>query len=81
MTPHKARKLCFILFAATMLLAMLGAAWKWNEGVVALLGLVGIGAACFVLVVFWRCPHCDKSLGKLGNLKYCPYCGEKLDGE
>ena len=79
MTPNKAKKICYILLAATVLLAMVGAAWNWNEGVMTLLGLAGVGAAYFVLVFFWRCPHCDNSLGKLGKLKYCPYCGEKLD--
>ena len=56
MTPKKAKKICYILLAATVLLAMVGAAWKWNEGVVALLGLAGVGAAYFILVFFWRCP-------------------------
>jgi rubrerythrin len=26
----------------------------------------------------WRCPACDRSLGKHHNPKYCPHCGARL---
>lgn len=81
MTPHKARKLCYILLAATVLLVMIGLAWKWNEGVVALAGLGGIGTVYCILMIFWRCPHCDRHLGRLSDMKYCPHCGKSLGGE
>lgn len=30
-------------------------------------------------IVFWRCKHCKRSLGKLSMFaKYCPHCGDEL---
>ena len=35
--------------------------------------------ALFILtILFWKCPHCGKYLGRsIGE--YCPHCGEKLE--
>lgn len=33
-----------------------------------------------VKLLFWRCPHCGRLLGKLRlDSDYCYYCEEKLD--
>lgn len=81
MTPHKARKICYILLAVTVLLMMMGLARKWNDVIALLVGLGGISAFYVILLAFWRCPHCGESLGRLSDLKYCPYCGKPIDEE
>jgi rubrerythrin len=78
MTPHKAKTICYILMTVTVLLVMMGQAWKWNNGIALLVGFGGIGAFVVIFLAFWRCPHCGKSLGRLAELEYCPYCGQKL---
>ena len=46
-----------------------------------ILCFVGIIVA-FIATIFWivfgRCPHCGKYLGR-GNEKYCPGCGGKIE--
>lgn len=79
MTPNKARKICSVLLPIMLLLAMVGRAW---ESVI----LMSLCTGCFVaavvlMLLYWRCPHCDRSLGRLSDLKYCPYCGKSLDDE
>lgn len=43
---------------------------------------VGAGARVVAYVLFsirnWRCPGCDKYLGKNMNPSFCPSCGVKL---
>lgn len=79
MTPNKAKKICYILIAATVLLTMVGQAW---QSMILMIPCVGcLVALCVLILRFWRCPHCDRSLGRLSDLKYCPYCGKSLDGE
>lgn len=29
-------------------------------------------------LINWRCPNCNKYLGKNANLKFCPKCGVEL---
>ena len=38
----------------------------------------------YKLLYGWACPHCAKDIAnnrkqKRKNIKYCPYCGQKLD--
>ena len=41
---------------------------------------VGIMAVLSIFVgKFWRCPSCNKHLGKLGKYQFCSQCGSKLD--
>ena len=35
----------------------------------------------FYMIVFfsmWRCPHCDRFLGRLDSATHCKYCGKEL---
>ena len=42
------------------------------------LGLALLGAV--LTLIFHRCPHCGRFLGKhVGFPAYCPHCGEPLD--
>lgn len=49
------------------------ARWIWNA--------VGIGVLYTVFkLIFWRCPHCGRLLGKMRlDTEYCYYCSEKLE--
>jgi hypothetical protein len=44
------------------------------------LGIVCVGAAAALRFTIsnWRCPACDKYLGKRANPESCPDCGAKL---
>lgn len=77
MTPNQARKICNILIAVTVLLAVVGSTWK----LLMILCVGCLAAVCVLMLRFWRCPHCDRSLGRLSDLKYCPYCGKSIDEE
>ena len=44
--------------------------------VVLVMYIIAYSAFC---IVFWRCKHCKRPLGKLSFFaKYCPYCGDEL---
>jgi hypothetical protein len=43
-------------------------------------GLLAIGAALIFAFKNWRCPSCDKYLGKGISPKFCGGCGVKLAG-
>ena len=43
-----------------------------------IVAVIGIGFCVFVSM-FWRCPHCEKGLGKLYKYQYCSHCGAELD--
>lgn len=47
------------------------------------LGLTTIllAAMLYVMVMFWRCPHCGEHLGRIDNAKFCKHCGKELDEE
>ncbi len=43
------------------------------------LGLAVLFVGFFQAFIFYRCPHCDKSLDFRGKMpQYCPECGHKL---
>lgn len=35
-------------------------------------------ATVIVSIRYWRCPNCDKHLGRLEG-SYCQHCGKKID--
>lgn len=72
--------LLYVLMAAGVLCALLyptlpDKAVAWYLPV-----LLGLLAVFFVLLaVWWRCPHCERHLGRLGDQEFCPYCGKPLN--
>jgi len=73
-----------VALAAIVLLATL----KWGvltrPAGAALMGIVFV-CTIFIRMRFWRCPHCNKDLGKLyiglRHPKFCPECGIRLVGD
>ena len=43
-----------------------------------ILGVGVIGALLLFSFYNWRCPACNKYLGKSGIPKFCPKCGEQI---
>ena len=45
--------------------------------------ILGIAIMLFAIVIgvlYYRCPHCGRPLGRIGDsVAYCPYCGKALD--
>lgn len=39
--------------------------------------IIVIGALIFSFIN-WKCPKCDKYLGKSTSIRHCPHCGEQL---
>lgn len=39
------------------------------------LAVIGV----ILMFMFWRCPYCNRYLGRSYGKKYCPHCGRKLD--
>ena len=78
MNYRKSRKWMWILFLIGLLIGAFGAAgnvmWPMLPATAAV--LIGVLQA----YLFYRCPHCEKSLmGVRGDVpKHCPNCGEKL---
>lgn len=52
--------------------------FETHTGMTALIALMLALAALSLL--WWRCPHCKKGLGRLFfGVDYCPKCGKELD--
>ena len=45
--------------------------------------ILGIAIMLFAIVIgvlYYRCPHCGRPLGRIGDsVAYCPHCGKALD--
>ena len=52
-------------------------ALSYNDGAAYFGGSICILAILFD-VLFYRCPHCGKYLGKNSTSGYCPHCGRKI---
>lgn len=79
MNLKKARKLFLTLLLAMVILPfLLSRIFPSLYPLWLVLLAVLCAAALFVMLKFWRCPHCGKGLGN-GVPKYCPSCGHKLD--
>ena len=45
-----------------------------------ILMIVSLGMFVLLWSRLWRCPHCGKHLGRIGDgAKVCPHCGEPLE--
>ena len=74
MDYRNARTVMFALFALGFLVGVVGQ----NEPCIAI-GTLIIFSGLMVLLIYYRCPHCGRYLGREGGLTYCPYCGKALD--
>ena len=74
MDYRNARTVMFALFAFGFLVGAVGQ----NEQCIAI-GTLIIFSGLAVLLIYYRCPHCGRHLGREGSLTYCPYCGKALD--
>lgn len=79
---HKTSDLVFRISIGIFLL-LLGATALFDHPVFAAIGGVIAIFGTLQTLIYDRCPNCEEHLQSYlkGNLKYCPYCGEKLDDE
>lgn len=77
MNLRNVRRLTAALAAAIILSALPVAIGDFRVPFLILMTVLTV-ALMVVLVVFWRCPHCGKQLGR-DVPKYCPHCGKRLD--
>ena len=74
MKPKQAKKLIWIL-CAIGIVAML---FSYLYPLCLLVGVVAVGAAVFLDLRFYRCPHCGRFLWR-NNGDFCQHCGESID--
>ena len=66
---------CLYIGLALILIAAIIKTALWP----CILGGAVIFAGLIQAEIFYRCPHCHKSLELRGNVpQYCPNCGEKI---
>ena len=74
------KKLIIALFLVVLIVALLlfrDFLFNTSIGKIILVAYVIVYSA--FCIVFWRCKHCKRPLGKLSFFsKYCPYCGDEL---
>ena len=63
----------YALFALGLLVGLIGQ----NELCLAL-GVLIMLSGLVVHLIYYRCPHCGRHLGREDGLRYCPYCGREL---
>ena len=53
----------------------------WWTAVLAFSGLFTVISGQIVLLLAWKCPHCDRHLPINGmfGMDFCPYCGNRLE--
>lgn len=76
MSLKKVEQISWILLLIGFAMILVGAYIDWLP--LTLLGLVPWLGASALGFLFYRCPHCNKFLGRAGG-QYCPFCGKKLD--
>ena len=86
----KRRRTRQLMVVAPVILAAVFLGWIQDHRSVSIAGLsssalVGLAIAVVVgAVIFslsnWRCPACNRYLGKVFNPSFCPKCGVQLHG-
>lgn len=74
MKPKKARKLIVCLWMIGMIIMM----FAYIHIIFVLIGLITASSGVVVSILFYKCPHCGKHLGRSGG-DFCPYCGGDID--
>ena len=75
-TPKEAQGVIGRLWIPSMLLAMASIALE--SFLLLIPSFVLWVVMLVILLVYWRCPHCGKSLPKMGKIHECPKCGEEI---
>lgn len=82
MTPQKARFWHIVLDLSAIALLLLAVWIDWEPVTIpfTLLALVLLIASAFVMIRWWRCPHCHSALPASGilTISYCPHCGNPI---
>ena len=77
MSCYTSRKVSFFLTASMIMLCL--AASMGGGGMFLWLMFAVAAVDVIQLMMFYRCPHCRKSLPLRGGLpEFCPHCGEAL---
>lgn len=81
MNFRKSRKVERILYAIGLPLVFLSLGFRRPVVVFSLLsvGAVIVITAFYIVLRFWRCPHCGRGLPvRATDITHCPYCGKEL---
>lgn len=79
MSLQAKKMVLYVLMVVGVLCALLYPAVPGGAIVWYLSALLGLLAVFFVLLAaWWRCPHCERHLGRLDDQAFCPYCGKPL---
>ena len=82
MTPQKARFRHIVLDLSAIALLLLAVWIDWEPVTILfiLLAFVLLIASAFIMVRWWRCPHCHSALPASGilTISYCPNCGNPI---
>lgn len=76
MTQKTLNRIIVIGFAAVILSGVLF--YATEADFFFYLALAACAAVLVVDIIFHRCPHCGKHLGR-GSVTYCPHCGGTID--
>lgn len=71
--PKEIRIRALYIIVAGLLVALFGVARERNAFCV--IGLLIMFASVIYHIVFYRCPHCGRYLGRVTG-DFCPYCGK-----
>ena len=74
MKPKRARKLICFLFVAGVLILLL----SYIYIIFLPIGLVVAASSIVPNILFNKCPHCGRNLGRSAG-DYCPFCGNYID--
>ncbi len=67
-----------ILLVITIILLIVSMITAWNALLYIAL-VFGIADVIFQMI-FWKCPHCGKNLGRIGEKRrFCSNCGKEID--
>lgn len=74
MKPKRARKLIYFLYIMGFLMILL----CYIHIIFLPIGLAVAASSLVPNLLFYRCPHCGKHLGRSGG-DYCPHCGTYVE--
>ena len=79
MNIHQKKRILFAsLIVLFLLVSILGSVFSKE---IALSVIIPLLIVWFVLYIkWWKCPHCNRSLGRLEHgVTHCKYCGKELE--